>query len=320
MFLVYADNVIFYRQLFTTLSSSLKISGMANNKSITGPVLILISTVFYASHGVWSKWLLPYFSVLDSSWARSLIVMALLLPFLLWRRQLIRPHRPEIRWLLAILVPGSLVTPLYFYAFAHLQVGVATLLFFMSYVLGAMVYGAVFFHERLTFIKVIASSLGVSGLILVALPDIGATSTLTAVLASIFAGICGAAEITFTKKLPEKYSPYYVTFLIFSLTLVLTGLLALLAPSSILLPNTTLPWLLILGYAISIIAGIVCVIRGFKTTEPSFGGIIGLMEVVIGIAFGILIFGEQLTVAASVGAIMILIAAFLPFFRYNGGK
>jgi len=246
--------------------------------------------------------------------------MALLLPFLIWRRQLVLPRRSECWWLLAILIPGSLVTPLYFYAFAHLQVGVATLLFFMSYVLGAIAYGVVFFRERLTLTKVVATGLGVIGLVLVALPDMGTLSTLTAVLASIFAGICGAAEITFTKKLPEKYSPYYVTFLIFSLTFVLAGLLAALMPSPVALPSTTLPWLLIVGYALSIIAGIVCVIRGFKTTEPSFGGIIGLMEVVIGVIFGVLIFGEQLTVSTILGALLILIAALLPFFRYNRSK
>lgn len=212
------------------------------------------------------------------------------------------------------------MTPLYFYAFTYLPVGATTLLFFMSYVLAAMIYGVVFFGERLTLVKIIAVSLGVIGLILVALPDIGVVSTLIAALASIVAGICGAAEITFTKKLPEKYSPYYVTFLIFLLTFVMTGLLALFIPSSMPLPNATLPWLLIVGYAVSIIAGIVCVIRGFKTTEPSFGGIIGLMEVVIGIVFGVLIFGERLTGATLMGAVLILIAALLPFFRYNGGK
>lgn len=279
---------------------------------MTGSLLILLSTVFYATHGVWSKSLIPYFDMLSSSWTRSLIVVILLVPLLLIQKGFVWPKRADVRWLLVITVPGALVTPLYFYAFEHLSVGVATLVFFTCYTFGALIYGKLFFSERFTRVKIIALLLGLTGLVLVASPYLQSASLL-AIIACAFAGFCGAAEITFTKKLPAHYSGYYITFLVYLMTAIITlGLAVTVGGGGMPLPVTMLPWLLSLGYAVTIIAAIVLVIRGFKTTEPSVGGIIGLMEIVFGVIFGVLFFSEQISLVVFAGAMCILVAGLLP--------
>lgn len=263
-------------------------------------------------HGVWSKLLIPDFDALSSSWTRSLIVMILLIPLLIVRRNFVWPKQNEIRWLLAIILPGAMVTPLYFYAFEHLTIGVATLVFFTCYTFGALIYGRFFFNEQFTRVKITALLLGLIGLGLVSLPYLQPSSWL-AIVACAFAGFCGAAEITFTKKLPTRYSGYYITFLLYAATAFITlGLTFTAGRTGQALPSSLMPWLLSVGYAVTIIAALVLVIQGFKTTEPSVGGIIGLMEIVFGILFGVLFFSERLSPAVFVGALCILIAALLP--------
>jgi drug/metabolite transporter (DMT)-like permease len=283
---------------------------------LSGPLLILASTFFYATHGVWSKWSMPFFDTLSSSWSRSLIVVALLVPILFLKRDFVWPKRDEVKWLLAIIIPGMLVTPLYFYSFVHLSVGVATLIFFTCYTLGALGYGRLFFDERLTRIKIIALFLGITGLSLVALPYFQSGSLL-AIIGCGFAGFCGAAEITFTKKLPGRYSGYYLTFLLYLATAILTFALAVLieGDSVFALPTTPMPWLVSLGYAVTIVLAIILVIRGFRSTTPGVGGIIGLMEVVFGVVFGMLLFGENVSVTVLVGAVLIAFAALLPLWK-----
>jgi len=53
-------------------------------------------------------------------------------------------------------------------------------------------------------------------------------------------------------------------------------------------------------------------IAGLKYLEASIGGLVGLMEIIFSITFGILIFGEKLTSQIIIGGIIILIAISLP--------
>ena len=54
------------------------------------------------------------------------------------------------------------------------------------------------------------------------------------------------------------------------------------------------------------------IIKGLKTVEASIGGLLGLLEIVVSILLGTLLFREPLTVRVVVGGMLIVIAAALP--------
>ena len=54
------------------------------------------------------------------------------------------------------------------------------------------------------------------------------------------------------------------------------------------------------------------VVEGFKYVDASIGGLLGLVEIVSGVLFGILIFNEDITLTKILGGIIILLAAMLP--------
>jgi drug/metabolite transporter (DMT)-like permease len=54
------------------------------------------------------------------------------------------------------------------------------------------------------------------------------------------------------------------------------------------------------------------IIEGLKYLEASIGGLLGLLEIVFSILFGILIFHEGLTLRSTMGAMIVFAAAALP--------
>src|SRR3989344_7681613 len=136
--------------------------------------------------------------------------------------------------------------------------------------------------------------------------------SLLAALLAIVNGIASGGEVSFSKKLSGHYSPLYLTWLSW-IIIALTH-----APFSILLgeiqhiPSFELVWLYQLGFTVASIFGFWLIIKGLKYIEASIGGLLGLLEIVFSMLFGIIIFHEQLTVKVTIGALFILTAAALP--------
>lgn len=71
-------------------------------------------------------------------------------------------------------------------------------------------------------------------------------------------------------------------------------------------------WFYQVLYGIIGLLGFWFIIEGLKYVEASIGGLLGLLEIVFSIGFGILIFHEALTLKVAVGALLIISAAALP--------
>jgi drug/metabolite transporter (DMT)-like permease len=78
------------------------------------------------------------------------------------------------------------------------------------------------------------------------------------------------------------------------------------------LPSLNVVWLYQLGYVGASIIGFWFVIEGLKHIEASVGGLLGLLEIIFSITFGILIFKEALTAKIIIGGLIIILAAALP--------
>jgi drug/metabolite transporter (DMT)-like permease len=80
------------------------------------------------------------------------------------------------------------------------------------------------------------------------------------------------------------------------------------------MPALSLAWLYLGIYAVVSLLGFWFAIEGYKNTEAGVGGLLGLLEVIFAVIFGIVLFNQPLSLQVALGAILILLAAALPHF------
>lgn len=280
-------------------------------KHLCGASFISLSAVFFASYGIWSRLMQAGLGEFSQAWTRA----AFLLPILIIAGALTKQFRPiqkaDWRWFILIGSMGALNQAPYYFAFAHLPVGLATLLFYSGLTLGGYVIGALFFQEFLTKIKLTSLGLALLGLTVMFGQDFSVTQILP-VLASFVAGAMGATGVVFSKKLSSNYSELQT----------IMSYLVLMLPANLILSQIfgeSLPaienfgvWLPAVGYALSYLIANLTVVAGFRYLEPSVGALIGLSEVVFAGIYGLVLFADQLTGTILVGSAIVLLAIALP--------
>lgn len=200
--------------------------------------------------------------------------------------------------------------PIY-YAFNHIDIGTASLLFFVTQLLTLYMVGFQLLGETRTKTKIFSFLVACVGLYLVFSFSL-AHFVLLAVLAAILNGIASGGEVAFTKKLSHKYSPLYLVGLS-NVAMVITNLpISLVMREQWLAPELNIAWLTVVGYAVVGMFGFAAVIAGLKYLDASIGGLLGLFEIIFSVTFGILLFQEGLTPHIVIGGILIVLAAALP--------
>lgn len=279
-----------------------------------GIILILIAALMFGSYGVWSKLIGTSFGDFYQAWTRALIITIILLPILILNKQIISIKKQDYGWLAVFLLFTSFTQAPLFYAFNHMDIGSATLLFFVSMLLTMYLVGILFLGEKITKIKFISFILAILGMYIIFSFSLIVFSLLAAVLA-IVNGVASGGEVSFSKKLSGNYSPLYISWLSWIIILITNAPISILFGEVQHLPSLNLVWLYALGYAIVSLLGFWLIIKGLKYIESSMGGLIGLLEIVFSIILGILIFNEKLNLKIIVGGLFIIIAAALPYLQ-----
>ena len=268
----------------------------------------------FGSYGLWSRLIGDSFGVFYQGWSRALIITIVLLPILLWNKQIVAINRKDYGWLALFLLFTSLTQAPIFYAFNHMDIGSATLLFFVSMLLTMYVVGILFLGEKITKIKLMSFVLAGLGMYLVFSFSLVIFSLLAAFLA-VVNGIASGGEVSFSKKLSGNYSPLYITWMSWAIIIITNAPISILLGEVQHLPSFEIVWIYQIGYTIASIFGFWLIIKGLKYTEAGVGGLIGLMEIIFSILFGIIIFNETLTSKIIVGGLLIITAVALPHIR-----
>ena len=284
---------------------------MFKTQHTKGIVLIFLSAVMFGSYGVWSRLIGESFGDFYQGWTRGLITVVILLPFLLYKKEIISIKREDWGWLFVFLVFTSFTQAPIFYAFTHMDIGTASLLFFSSVLLTMYLVGFLFLGEKLTKGKAVAFVVAVAGLFFTFSFSL-VLFTILAAGAAILNGIATGGEVSSTKKLSGSYSPLYLTWLSWLIIIFTNGLISVAIGETQHAFSFEAVWLWQAGYTLTSIFAFWFVVAGLKYIEASIGGLVGLLEVVFSVLFGILIFQEALTARVIVGAALILFAAALP--------
>lgn len=280
-------------------------------KKNKGVILVFLSTIMFGSYGVWSKLIGASLGALFQGWTRGLITSLILIPILLSKKQIIPIEKKDWKWLIVFLIFTSATQAPIFYAFNHMDIETASLLFFVTVLLTMYVVGFIFLKEKITVIKIISFIIALVGLVTIFSFSIQRFSLLAALMA-ILNGIASGGEVSFSKKLTGAYSPLYVVLMSWLIIIPTNGLLSVLIGEKQLLPVFSSAWLWQYCYIFVSIFAFWSVVEGIKYVEASIGGLIGLLEAVFGILFGIILFGEHLTLKIVMGSMLILFAAALP--------
>lgn len=278
------------------------------NTQLKGGFLIIFSALFYASYGIWSKNMIGHFSEFSQAWTRGLIVAVFLLFFGLATKSFIKIKKQDLGWFLLICFCGALNQAPYFFGFEHLNVGTATLLFYVSLTLGAFVFGPLFFKEKITKIKIFSLAVASIGLVIIYRLSLTPGQIIPAI-ATMTAGLMGSAVVIFSKKLSGNYSETQILFWLFVLMFVANLVISSFLGEAMPAFSLSIPWAAQLAYCAAIVIANMAVIAGFRYLEPSVGGLLGLFEVLFAVAFGIVIFRDVMTVSTITGGILILIGA-----------
>ena len=276
-----------------------------------GVLLIVLSTFMFGSYGIWSRLIGNSFGSLFQGWTRGLILCILLLPILIFKKELVPIARKDWKWLIVFLIFTSITQAPVYYAFNHISIGLASLLFFTSTLVTMYFFGIFFLEEKLTKIKIVSLFLAIVGMCFIFSFSIGIFS-LFAALMSIINGIGSGGEISSSKKLSGRYSVLYLSWLSWTVIMITNAPLSILIGEVQHLPSLTMPWFYQLCYTLVSLVGFWSVMAGLKDVQASVGGLIGLLEIVFSIALGFFIFNELLTFRIIVGGLLIIIAAALP--------
>lgn len=284
-----------------------------------GASLVVLSSIFYASYGVWTKLMGTFFGAFTQVTLRSFITVAILFAIALWRKKLGRIYwRRDAKWLICSFVSAIFVGAPLYYAILHAGIGISLVVVYLAMVLGMFFFGWLFDKEKVTRDKWLSTALGIVGLVLVFAPSTRGAAWFPLV-AALVSGLGTAFNLATSKKMP--YNSSQTAVIVWTL-----GLLANLpfififqevAPA----PSWDIEWLYLGIFGVISVAASWSAIHGVKLIEAGAAGILGLLEIVFGLLFGILLFSERPGVLALVGVLAITAAAAIPYLKdYNAKR
>jgi drug/metabolite transporter (DMT)-like permease len=284
-----------------------------------GASLIVLSSVFYATYGVWTKLMGNFFGSFTASALRCVLVLGGLIIIAVVRRELQKINwRRDRKWLVTMVISSIFVSAPLYYAVLNAGIGISLAIAYIGIVIGMFIFGWLFENEQFTKEKLGAAVLGVLGIVLVFSPSIklGGWLALTGALA---AGLATALNMATTKKVP--YNGSQSAILVWGSGVLANVPMAFLLRESLPSVGWHAQWGYLLLFAAASLVASWTFIKGLKLVEAGAAGILGLLEVVFGVLFGIIFFHERPSLVVLIGIASIVAAAAIPYLQhYNARK
>jgi len=290
---------------------------MAKNHKGTaalGASLVVSSSFFYALYGVWTRLMGDSFGDYQQAVARSLVVVAVMLPIAIRRKELARLRwGRDWQWFLFSMVSSALIAGPMYYAVLRVGIGLSAGLQYAGIVLGMFFFGWLFSRERYTARKFIATALAFAGLGCIFAPSIHLASLLP-LLAALGSGFATGLNVVSSQKMP--YSASQTTVIAWTGGVLGNIGMVYLAGETHHHIAFGVSWLYVALFGLTSVAASWSVIRGVKLIDAGSAGILGLLEIVFGVLFGVVFFAERPSIVALAGMAVIMLAASIPYFDH----
>lgn len=284
-----------------------------------GASLVVLSSLFYATYGVWTKLIGNYFGAFTQGTLRSGLTTSFLLIAAIVFKQLRRVHwRRDAKWFALSFFSSIFIPATMYYSVLNAGIGVSIGIAYIGIVLGMFFFGWLLAKERFTKDKWLSTLLGILGLGLVFLPGIEAATWL-AMIAALGGGVAVALNIVVSKKLP--YSALQTAVIAWALGSLANLPFIFLFGESVPAGGWHAEWLFIVLFALTSVVASWAVIQGVKLVEAGAAGVLGLLEIVFGVLLGVVFFSERPGALTLLGLLAILAAAAIPYFKdYNAKR
>lgn len=284
-----------------------------------GATLVVVSSVFYASYGIWTTLMGNFFGGYTASALRSVLVLLMIVPAAASVGQL-RGFQIGRHWRYwaAALAASLLMWGPFYYAILHAGIGVALAVNYAVFIVGTFVLAWVFLRERFSKDKWVATGLSLVGLYFLFTPNLARIGWVALGAACLSGVSFGAINVVL------KSAPYGVmksNLMLWVASTVANAVMAVLVGEHWPAAGWHMEWVYLGLFALCSIAASLTYIRGIKLIEAGAAGILGLLEVVFGVVFGIVLFGQPMKAVELVGIALILAAAAIPYLKdYNAAR
>lgn len=283
-----------------------------------GASLVVLSSVFYASYGIWTTLMGSFFGSFTASALRCILVVGCLAVFALLRKELQKIQwRRDCKWLFIMLLSSVFVSAPMYYSILHAGVGISLAITYIGIVIGMFLFGWLFEGERFTKDKLIATVLGILGLVLVFSPSLKIVGWL-ALTAALVSGLATAGNMVMTKKVP--YNGSQSAILLWGTGIIANVPLVFLFSEPLPAIGWHVEWIYLLLFAAASVVASWTFIKGLKLIEAGAAGILGLLEVVFGVVFGVVFFHERPGIVVLIGIASIMAAAAIPYLQHYNSK
>lgn len=289
------------------------------NSAPYGASLVVLSSLFYATYGVWTKLIGDYFGAFTQGTLRSGLTAVFLVVAAILFKQLKQIHwRRDAKWFAASFFSSIFIPATMYYSVLNAGIGVSIGIAYIGIVLGMFFFGWLLAKERFTKDKWLSTLLGMVGLGLVFLPGIESAAWL-AMIAALGGGVAVALNIVVSKKLP--YSALQTASIAWILGTLANLPFIFLFGESAPVGGWHVEWLFIVLFALTSVIASWAVIQGVKLIEAGAAGVLGLLEIIFGVILGVVFFSERPGVVTLFGLAAILAAAAIPYVKdYNAKR
>ena len=225
-------------------------------------------------------------------------------------------HRDRY-WLIGYLFTGLLSSAPIYYATNKLGIGLSTVIFYASIMLSMFFFGWLFTDEMYTRMKCVATCIALLGLYLIFRPAAHSFSIFP-IIAAIVSGFVAGLNINISRNI--RYNSAQSAFLAWSTGVIVNIPIVLIFHEKIPASLFDIHWLYLLIFAVASLLSSWAVITGVKRIDAGLAGLLGILEIIFGFAFGIIFFHERPAAMAYVGAICVIAAAAIPYIDNAGLK
>lgn len=291
-------------------------SGKARNKKLNAPFgasLVVLSSFFYASYGIWTKLMGNFFGGYTASALRSVLVLLILVPFAFTLHKF-EPLRLNKNWkyIAGMLFFSFFIWGPLYYSILHAGVGLALTVAYASIVIGMFFFGWLMAGEPFTKDKAISAGLGLIGLALIFSPTTSQVAWFALGMAML-SGLSTAALTVIIKLIP--YNATQTTVVSWTTSVIANTIMIFVVSETRPAVGMHIEYFYLVLFALASVIASLALNRGVKLIEAGAAGVLGLLEIVFGVGFGMIFFHERPGALALLGAIVIIAASALPYMK-----
>jgi drug/metabolite transporter (DMT)-like permease len=289
------------------------------NAAPLGASFVVLSSLFYASYGIWTKLTGDFFGGYTASAIRSVFVLLILIPLALAFGQLAKIHwRRDWRQMAGLILTAALIWGPLYYAVLHAGVGISLTINYAAMVIGMFFFGWLLVRERFTRDKWLSTALGLIGLWLIFAPSTSGLGWL-ALSAALLSGFAAAAHYVIGKQLP--YNATQSTIIMWAASVIANAAMLFVLREQFPSIGLHMEWFYLFIFGVASVAATWLFMKGIKLIEAGAAGILGLLEIVFAVLFGALFFHERPGTVVLLGVVSIIAAAAIPYIRdYNAKR